>query len=590
MKILQKQTSRFVASLFNGLGIIACVSVSSCGSKGKNSKGNETDKFDGLKKKLKEANDNFGQLDSVPQNKIAQWFKDNPSQTNFAVTKDILEEIFIDDDKFKSVAQTLGVDISDTDAEENKLDSDDLKKKVAQKNIEKNIDSTDANTMNKAVSEVKNEAENKKVTVKIEKYGNARIVYSDNHSESFDFKDLEALKNFVNALEGKNVVVQDGNFSLVLGNDKAKVCGHKDGFDYKDYFNEFLSCLNSLVQINNLGFKSFEMTVKCDGVSLDGNKLNEGDCKKSDFWTQVKDYPALFGLVDSPLQIEQNDKTVKINGFETDLQWSFVAKDEKTVNDTWKGVFVIHGKEEVEEPKKEEPKKEEPKKEEPKKEEQKKEEPKKEEPKKEEPKKEEHKKEEKKKAKVKEEEKKTTTISYDMINTKAKVGNDVVELTKLKEKLNGLNSQNVEIAKFPKWDTFKTFDSLKNFLTFVQTLAANKIYDNKIAITIEGNNVVKFDGVALKGEFAVKDVKFWQSIKSYSSLFQNKLYIKFIAHSWPQRDALQIFHKEFPEKLPLKNDFISIKCVDLKNIFFNTTQKDPLTLKTEWQNLFLYNK
>lgn len=548
MKILQKRTSRFVASLFNGLGIIACVSVSSCGSKGKNSKGNETDKFDGLKKKLKEANDNFGQLDFDDQNKVAEWFKDNPSQTNFSLTKDILGKIFIDNNsKLNDVAQKLGFDISNPDDEANKqvpewldklnefedfkdLASDDLKKKVAQKFIEKGIDINDddaiKNTLSSIISEVQNEEKTKNVTVEIENDGKASIVYSDNHSESFDFKDLDALKNFVNALADKNVVGVGGSWSLVLENDKAKVCEHKDGFDYKSNFDEFLSCLNSLVKIQKLDFKGFQLTVDQEGVSLDDKQLNDDYFKVSDFWNKVKNFPALFGLNSSKLQIEQNgtgdSAIVKINDFATELTWNDVFEG-STIKEEWNKIFDLKEVKGDEEDNKE---------------------------------------------KIK--------ISYDTTNNKAKVGEQEVQVSALAVQLKGKNKDEVDIADFPQWNSFEDVNKLSSFLDYIKALFDAKVYTEKIKVSLNGK-IVSFGSQQLNNNIVTK-VAFWESLKSNSSFLnvEKKFLISYIAYD-------VFIHTSRGEE----NKKNGVKIQNGFDSFFENKLTSFYPLKDKWNTIFV---
>ncbi len=119
--IYSRKTNRLVLNLLNGLGIIACLSVSSCGIKEKNPKGMETDNELGwVEEELKKANCNFFNLNLDYQEKIVRWFKYNSHQTNFTLSRDILNQIFCNYYVVNSIEQTLEGDISNPNGDESK--------------------------------------------------------------------------------------------------------------------------------------------------------------------------------------------------------------------------------------------------------------------------------------------------------------------------------------------------------------------------------------------------------------------------------------------------------------------------------------
>jgi hypothetical protein len=69
--IFQKHTSKFVANLLNGLGIIACLSLTACGNKKGNNDG-DNNEVENLQSALK---NKFGNLNDSEFEKIAKALK-----------------------------------------------------------------------------------------------------------------------------------------------------------------------------------------------------------------------------------------------------------------------------------------------------------------------------------------------------------------------------------------------------------------------------------------------------------------------------------------------------------------------------------
>ncbi len=193
--IFSRKTNRFVLNLLNGLGFIACLSVSSCGIKEKNPKGMETDnELGGVEDKLKEANgDFFNNLNPDYKEKIVQWFEINSHQTNFTLSEDILKQILGNDYEVNSFEQRLGGDISNPNGEESK-------KKEEKKEKESGISMTEKREFRMKKEDLE---KRKKKLEEVREYFKKKIENLEKEKEDFDevkkyfegiIKDLEEEK------------------------------------------------------------------------------------------------------------------------------------------------------------------------------------------------------------------------------------------------------------------------------------------------------------------------------------------------------------------------------------------------------------
>ncbi len=376
--ILQKHTSKFVAGLFNSLGIIACVSVTACGDKDKQT-GAQVEKLkNDLKDKYKLSNEDAEKisksLKSEDAEKIADFLSKNKKGIN-KLTEDDLKTIFKDTNKVNDVASKLNIkqSTSNPDDEEEKkkinewlvklkgfkntnfdnLDND-LKGKVAQKFIDSKVninnDSEISAKLGDFVNKVLKEKEESKVVLKAEGKGEVSITsVVSKEVKKFVFDKVEDFQSFVEALKDKEVVEGNEEWSLKFDSENVKICGHKDGFDFTSDFENFVKYFVLLSEVD--GFKLPKLSLKVDSGSF---YLNEVDCtgvdfcKKEEFWKLVKDNTTIFKIENNKFKIEKNGtgdtETVKIDNFETFLNWSEVVKggDKKFVDDSgWGEIFEL---------------------------------------------------------------------------------------------------------------------------------------------------------------------------------------------------------------------------------------------------------
>ena len=376
---LQKHTSKFVAGLFNSLGITACVSLTSCG--GENKVKQTENQVENLKNGLMSKG-----LDDKDAQVIVDWLNSNGKDSNYELTAKDLQEIFKNNpDRLNEVAETLGVELTESDAEPDdekkkeiqkwvtklaslkdaefdKLDEV-LKEKVAQMFINDEIAVDNDDVINEKlagfIKEVKDEKKQNEISITIEKGGKAVITkVADSTTTNFTFETFDVFKNFVNDLDGKEITNVEGELSFAFAKKNVKICGHENGFDVTGCFEKFLNCFEVLTKIEVLKLKVSDLSLKVENSKL---TLNGVDCsgeyfKTVKFLTLVKDHAAFFGIAEekNKFEIEKDDgeanAVVKIGGFKTELVWSEVVAEGGNAfveNSGWDKIFKIKNEEQT---------------------------------------------------------------------------------------------------------------------------------------------------------------------------------------------------------------------------------------------------
>lgn len=280
--ISQKHTSKFVAGFLQGLGLVACVSFTSCGESDDKEKKEKVDQEkEKLKKSIKEAvKKGNGKITDDQIDKIANYYSK-------------------DGNKFENLVKTELTKCGLSDSEIKVICPDQPKKK----------------------------------DVKVKVFANKVNVGGD----EVNFNDLESLKNFVSSLKNNNVEVEDGPLIFVFENNEISICGGN-----KIAFNEDLvKVFVDLMSFSNL-FKSFGLEVKKDKKVYFGDKeVPEALCKKGNFWNLVKGYTAVFGVSDkNKFSIDNNNNNVVIDDFESELKYDEVVKSGK-VDGEWNKIFKL---------------------------------------------------------------------------------------------------------------------------------------------------------------------------------------------------------------------------------------------------------
>ena len=273
--ILQKHTSKFVVNLLNGLGITACVALTSCGDQDK-SKQTEN-QVENLKNGLKNVEFYKNLADDEDSLKaIADWLNNKNYGSDHILTENELREIFqYDSSKLNEVAEKLGVELTvfeeEPDDEKkkeinewlNKLNGlenakfnelgGDLKEKVAQKFIANGININEVTFINEKlagfIEEVKDEKKQNEISIKVVGEGKVTITkVADSTPTDFVFDTIEKLRGFVEALNGKDITNVEGKLSFEFEGKNVKVGGHKTGFDVTGCFEKFLNCFKFLTE------------------------------------------------------------------------------------------------------------------------------------------------------------------------------------------------------------------------------------------------------------------------------------------------------------------------------------------------------
>lgn len=380
--ILQKHTSKFVVNLLNGLGITACVALTSCGDQDK-SKQTEN-QVENLKNGLKNVEFYKNLADDEDSLKaIADWLNNKNYGSDHILTENELREIFqYDSSKLNEVAEKLGVELTvfeeEPDDEKkkeinewlNKLNGlenakfnelgGDLKEKVAQKFIANGININEVTVIKEMlagfIEEVKDEKKQNEISIKVGGEGKVTITkVADSTPTDFVFGTFDVFEKFVGDLKGKEITETEVSLSFGFEGKMVKICGHKIGFDVTGCFEKFLNCFEILTKIEALKLQVSGLSLKIEKSKL---SLNEVDCssddyfKKVGFWTLVKDYAAFFGITnDKKFEIvkdgSEDSAVVKIGDFKSSLEWSkVVQEDGKTfVEDSgWENIFKIKDK------------------------------------------------------------------------------------------------------------------------------------------------------------------------------------------------------------------------------------------------------
>ena len=385
--ILQKHTSKFVAGLFNSLGITACVALTACGGE---NKGKQTEnQVENLKNGLKNVEFYKNLADDEDSLKaIADWLNNKNYGSDYKLNAKDLQEIFQNDSKLNEVAEKLGVKLTESEDEPDdekqkeiqkwvtKLNSlenaefdklnEGLKEKVAQKFIDKNIDITNDDDITTKlagfINEVKDEKKQNEISIKVVGEGKVTITkVANSEITDFVFDTFDVLQAFVENLKDKEITQVEGKLSFVFEGESVKICGHGRGFKVADCFEKFLNCFGVLARIENLNLNVSGLSLTVEGGNL---KLNEITCsdgyfKETKFWTLVKDHAAFFGITEddeNKFEIgkdgDDESAVVKIGDFKSSLKWSGVVNDEDNgfvVDSGWDNIFKLKSKEEPKE-------------------------------------------------------------------------------------------------------------------------------------------------------------------------------------------------------------------------------------------------
>ena len=290
-------------------------------------------------------------LDDKDAQVIVDWLNSNGKDSNYELTAKDLQEIFKNNpDRLNEVAETLGVELTESDAEPDdekkkeiqkwvtklaslkdaefdKLDEV-LKEKVAQMFINDEIAVDNDDVINEKlagfIKEVKDEKKQNEISITIEKGGKAVITkVSDNTT-----------------LEEKKSTKRDDESFFAKVDDV-----------WEAYFNYGVK---RLTRLEDLERKVSGWSLKIAGGKLYVNEIEhtEDYFKNVAFWTVVRVYADLFGITEkSKFEIEKtgsdDEAIVKINGFETKLQWNDVVESENTfkADSGWDKIFKLKSEE-----------------------------------------------------------------------------------------------------------------------------------------------------------------------------------------------------------------------------------------------------